>query len=363
MNSAEPNKLQWKSDPLLSGKKQHTDFARTSWDQSKERNFGTWTHESAEKSKQDIFQSDAQKSESTDQPTEQDVEDKRVAPDSEPVSVSDQGNSAQSPNASTPEDSPKSGTLIASPELNEQQIRIARQQGYVQGLKDGMAKTLNDLESERAKERDLIQTITTELDGLQNDAFRLFEPLKKLALHIAEQLVRGELSTSGEAVERLIKACVADLNGKENGINVSVNPSDLERVRPLLKNNEPPLLLQPDMSLLPGSVRVRSNDTVIDDLIENRLEGLARQLLSQPEPWLKNASRLAGAQVETVEPSFADRKKASIDQEIDDVLEKAPFKAASDIEEVQAPAPAPSTASASASAPSTSVSDGDTAYL
>ena len=351
MNSAEPNKLQWKSDPLFAGKKQHTDFARTSWDQSKERNFGTWTPESAAKSKEDLFQSDSQKSALTDHPAETEDQGKFADLDSDQASVTDQSNKALTPNSSLPAHSPDPSILIASTELNEQQTRIARQQGYVQGLKDGMAKTLHDLELERTKERDLIQTITTELEGLQNDAFRSFEPLRKLALHIVEQLVRGELSTSGEAVERLIKACVADLTGKENGISVSVNPNDLERVRPLLKNNEPPLILQPDMSLLPGSVRVRSNDTVIEDLIENRLEGLARQLLSEPEPWLKNASRLAGAQVETIEPSFADRKKAAIDQEIDDVIEKESFQPVQDVEEVQIPEPA------------ASISDGDQTYL
>jgi hypothetical protein len=109
----------------------------------------------------------------------------------------------------------------------------------------------------------------------------------------------------------------------------------------LLKNNEPPLHLQPDMSLRPGSVRVRCNDTVIEDLIDHRLDGLARQLLSEPDPWLKNASRLTGSQVESVPSSFAERKKTAIDPEIDDVMEKAPIAAAQDIEEVQTPVPTP----------------------
>ena len=313
MNSAETNKLQWKSDTLLAGKQQRPEFARTFWDQSQEHNFGTWTPESAAKPKEDLFQSDAAKSAQTDHPTETNVQGQLADPDSDPTLVTDQGSSVLLPNSSPPARSPEPGTLTVSAELNEQQTRIARQQGYVQGLKDGMAKTLHDLESERAKERDPTQAITKELDRPQNDAFR------------------------------------------------SLNPNDLERVRPLLKNNEPPLLLQPDMSLLPGSVRVRSNDTVIEELIENRLEGLAHQLLSEPEPWLKNASRLAGAQVEALEPLFAARQKTAIDQDIDDVLEKDLFKAAQNIEEVQAPAPAP--APAPDAAPTPSINDGDQAYL
>lgn len=369
--------MHWKSDPLLTGKKHKANFAQTTWDQPKERKFGTWTPESRAKSEEELFQSDPQKPKPTDQSSEADARDHASDSDAVQTALPEPGANSPAPNASDSPQSTASGATIALTELNEQQIRIARQQGYVQGLKDGMAKTLHDLETERAKERDLIQTITRELATFQGDAIRQFEPLRKLALHIAEQLVRGELSTSGEAVERLVKACVADLNGHENGINVSLNPSDLARVEPLLKNNEPPLHLQPDLSLLPGSVRVRCNDTVIEDLIENRLEGLARQLLAEPDPWLKNASRLAGAQVESVESSFAERKKTARDPEIDDVLEKAPFKAAQDIEEVKTAAPTedpssqedpsayaePASLGAAATEPAPATNEGDEAYL
>lgn len=323
------------------GKKHKAAFAQTSWDQSKERKFGSWTPESNAKHGEELFQSDLPQSAPTDPSAQSGDQAQTSDTNSGDSSATESVHHSHSPNGSALPPSPVSSAPVVLTELNEQQIRIARQQGYVQGLKDGMAKTLHDLETERAKERELIQTITSELAALQNDATRQFEPLRKLSLHIAEQLVRGELSTSGEAVERLVKACVADLNGQENGINVSLNPSDLERVQPLLKNNEPPLHLQPDMSLRPGSVRVRCNDTVIEDLIDHRLEGLARQLLSEPDPWLKNASRLTGSQVESVPSSFAERKKTAIDPEIDDVMEKAPISTAQDIEEVQTPVPTP----------------------
>jgi flagellar biosynthesis/type III secretory pathway protein FliH len=362
MNSVETNKLQWKSDPLLTGKKQKAAFAQTSWDQSKDRKFGTWGPESDPKAAEAFFKNAPPPTEptdrSTDRPTESDTQDTSAETDSGESSAAAPATRSLSPNTNDPAPLPSSGAALVPTELLEQQIRIARQQGYVQGLKDGMAKTLQDLETERAKESDLIQKITTEIQALQNDATRMFEPLRKLALHIAEQLVRGELSTSGEAVERLVKACVADLNGQENGIHVSLNSSDLERVQPLLKNNEPALHLQPDMSLLPGSVRVRCNDTVIEDLIDNRLEGLARQLLAEPDPWLKNSSRLVGAQVESVESSFAERKKTAIDPDIDDVMAKAPFTpAAQDVEEVQATAPEEESTSLTPAADEASTTD------
>jgi hypothetical protein len=42
--------------------------------------------------------------------------------------------------------------------------------------------------------------------------------------------------------------------------------------------------------LRPGSVRVRVQDTLVQDLIEHRLEPLARRLLVQPEAWMHNSS-------------------------------------------------------------------------
>ena len=334
MNSAEQNKLHWTSNSLLSGKKQNTDFVRTAWDASKEHDFGAWNPKSDSKSKAPAFQSSHPKPAQIDSETDS-IDRLFDSPngthsDAAEISASDHASAAPAEPASPAPHPPEAGPLTAPVELNEQQIRIARQQGYVQGLKDGMAKTLLDLESERSKERDLIQTITSELQSLQNDSFRLFEPLRKLALHIAEQLVRGELSLSGEAIERLVKACVADLTSQENGITLSANPHDLDRVRPLLKNSDPPLLFHADHSLLPGSIRVRANDTVIEDLIETRLEDLARKLIFEPEIWLKNASKLAGVEVETLEPAWTDLKKKVTEHSIDDVVENNPSNATQD---------------------------------
>jgi hypothetical protein len=48
--------------------------------------------------------------------------------------------------------------------------------------------------------------------------------------------------------------------------------------------------LEADAQLRPGSVRVRAQDTVVQDLIETRLEPLARRLLAQPEAWMQQST-------------------------------------------------------------------------
>jgi hypothetical protein len=42
--------------------------------------------------------------------------------------------------------------------------------------------------------------------------------------------------------------------------------------------------------LLPGSVRVRADDAVVSDLIENRLESLAHSLLKDPQTWQEQSA-------------------------------------------------------------------------
>ena len=128
-------------------------------------------------------------------------------------------------------------------------------------------------------------------DGrIGQDPQRFFEPLKRLALHVAEQLVRAELQLSGQAVSNLIQACVQQLDHPPESVNVSVNPEDLQRLKAMGESATQHLQLEADAQLRPGSVRVRVNDTVVQDLIEHRLEPLARRLLAQPEAWMQQSS-------------------------------------------------------------------------
>lgn len=338
---------QWQSDSLLNGKPQNPNFIRTHWDESKAKEFGPWRLDSdsdptdglnkehipqqskdslpdAEKENADLEAKNELKN-TPPQPIEPSIDDARPALEKELKIEENKEPSKQAvPNQSSIQNSATVLNIKSDQtDLLDQQTRIARQQGYVQGLRDGMAKTLLDLEAERNKERELIETITNELSNLLKDPSRHFEPLKKLSLHIAEQLVRGELTLSGHAIERLIKMCLSELAVQDKFITLSANPNDLERVSPLLKDMGSKINLHSDISLLPGSVRVKSNDAIISDLIETRLEGIARQLFEDPELWIKNSSFLVGVKVETLNSTPLPLQKSSQEQDIHDVEEKS----------------------------------------
>ena len=312
--------IQWESDTILNGQTKNPNFVRTFWNESQSQEFGPWRLDA--------------KSDPTDGLSKPHDNNKENHDQNEFLGENENSNELLDPEENltvTPENSPNSEAEknLSKEQLNLQifsltnQIKTAQQQGYVQGLKDGMTKALFDLESERNKDKEIIITLVAELQNILQDSFGQFEPLRKLALHIAEQLVRTELSISGNSIDRLVQACIKEINAQEKYITLSANSADIERIKPFLKDSGSEILMQVDNNLHQGSIRVRSNDTIIEDLIENRLGGLAKILISNPEEWLKKSSTLVGTDVDSIEPSEVELSKLKSNHEIDDATLKS----------------------------------------
>ena len=78
----------------------------------------------------------------------------------------------------------------------------------------------------------------------------------------------------------------------------------------------PPWQLQADASLQPGSVRASADDAVVSDLVEHRLDALARQLLLDPQRQARNSA-------------FAPERLAARRADVDAVLDAQPRMAES----------------------------------
>lgn len=176
--------------------------------------------------------------------------------------------------------------------LSEAAVQGLQAEAYARGVQAGVIQARAAVEAERKRERELLRHLLIELRGLQEDPQRFFEPLRRLALHLAEQLVRAELQVSGRAVSQLVKQALAQLDHPGDKVVVSLHPEDLRRLQELEPADTQGLQLEPDTHLHPGSVRVRVNETVVQDLIEHRLEALARGVLSHPEAWLTHSTLL-----------------------------------------------------------------------
>lgn len=256
----------WSSDPLLNAKARAPGYLRTQWDEKSSHSFGPW----------------------------------RLGSKPDPTL----NQTVAAPGPALPED-PACESLPPAPpamadivetvqaQLSETALNALREESFQRGLEAGLAQARSQVQEERQHERELLRHLTIELRSLSQDAQRHFEPLKRLSLHIAEQLVRGELQVNAQAVDRLIQQCLEQFDHPADKAVVSLNPADLARLQAMESALTQGLELEADPHLNVGSVRVRVDDTVVQDLIEHRLEPLVRRLLSQPEAWI-NRSVLLG---------------------------------------------------------------------
>ena len=199
-------------------------------------------------------------------------------------------------------------TTIAVDEVAAQQA-AARQAGYDEGFAAGETAGFEKgqaagqasgeqrgREAAEATFKDAVRALSAAASAvktLNDDPRQYFDPLKKLALHLAEELVRGELTQSPAAIERLIQLSLEELEAPTKRINVQLHPADLAQIQTHNVALENGLVLQADSAMTRGSVQVSSNDAVVQDLIQKRLRTLANKVLLKPDDWAQASPLLS----------------------------------------------------------------------
>ena len=122
--------------------------------------------------------------------------------------------------------------------VSQEALEEARLQAYAKGQEHGRMEAQQELlqagdESQRQL-RERIAALEEEVAALGQSPDRLHAPLKRLALHLAEQLVLGELSQSPQAIERLVQRCVEELGSRQARVQVELHPDDLALLQPWL---------------------------------------------------------------------------------------------------------------------------------
>ena len=243
--------------------------------------------------------------------------------------------------------------------LDAEAIEKIKTEAYERGVADGK-KLQQEAAAEEAEEaqaesltaladkaNQLLVNIEQGVVALQENPAAWNEPLKRLALHLAEQLTLTELSISSSGIQNMIDRCIETLDVQSvSSVVVELNPSDMallqnHKAAPGEKTHQWRLLA--DTHLLPGSVRVRADDAVVSDLIEHRLETLAQALLQDTKPWQAQTAfqpeRLAArrGKAETVEDALPRNTNSRFTQADDsdaseDVVELTPSPASESAE-------------------------------
>ncbi len=279
---------------MLSPRGQTPHFLRTQWDAATARSFGPWRV--------------AERVDPTDAQTATALQPEADEAHTEPLAEDGAEHAEAAHEPAEPENT-----------WSDAAIAALREQARLQGVQEGLQQAREEWEAERHKEKEVLRHLGIELRGLQQDPQRFFEPLKRLSMHIAEQWVRGELHMSGQAVDQLIRQSLDQLEPAGQTVHVDLNPADLERLKALGEEAVAQLQLQADPQLREGSVRVRVNESTVQDLIEHRLEAMARKLLKDPDAWLQQSALLHPEQATAVEEQDAMRQWTRRTMEVEDV--------------------------------------------
>ena len=236
----------WRSNELLTSNKTTTDFVPWSWaDSAVGAGFTKWTAPDEE-----ILE-----------PVEQ--IDAAIEPSEPPKEVSD----------TTSKEEPEPEVPTVSMVDFDRAKQDYFEKGYSRGVEEAEQKWENT--------RETFSVLTQSIFQEQQKPTTFFEPLKILSLHIAKQLVRGELSLSSAAIERLIRGVLEDIQQTGPGpIVMSLNPQDLDKVYSNLPEDLTHLELRGNDNLSPGSVVLTLDNTAIEDLIEHRLDVLSESLFA-----------------------------------------------------------------------------------
>lgn len=224
--------------------------------------------------------------------------------------------SSQAAPEAAPDVEADNGLSKALAAASAEALAQARLEGHAQGVAETraalQAEMQNTLETRLASDQSLLQSMQAALATLQQSPAIYFEPLKRLALHLAEHLVLAELRVDGQAIDRLVQSSVDVLSQQnESTILVELHPSDLAAWQSLRQrsgqNTGAGLHLEANHALPQGSVRASANDTLVDILITERLAGLANVLGLDMQRWRANSAfspgRVVGASPPAAQPA------------------------------------------------------------
>jgi flagellar biosynthesis/type III secretory pathway protein FliH len=197
---------------------------------------------------------------------------------------------------------------------DQMQLDQARSHSFDRGYK----QATDEAEAKWAGARDEFMAFTEALRTAHTEKNDFYQPLKKLALHLAEQLVRGELNQSTAVIERLLEEAIKDIEQQGEGpITVNLNASDHQQFTAHLSSDLDHLSLRIDPKLSQGSVRITMGDSAVEDLIETRLSALSEKLLGLPEH--RSAPRSVPKPYGDVRSDLSDEASTIIEGNVEEV--------------------------------------------
>ena len=144
-------------------------------------------------------------------------------------------------------------------------------------------QTKADAEAKVDKTIQQDRELTQKIRAASTRVSEFFEPVSRLSVHIAEQLVRGELTVGPVAITRLVQGCLDAIEerlSKKEPI-LKMHPADLEMFLNGFGGEPTGVSLVADDRLAQGDVSLQMDHSVIDDLLSHRIEEIAQYVFGR----------------------------------------------------------------------------------
>ena len=188
----------------------------------------------------------------------------------------------------------------------DQELERARQQGYKEGLAQGQ-------EEGRQQARTLLAQMSALWDAMQQPfadmEHEVHSELAGLAIAIAESVLRRELKTDRELINKAMLASLDALGSIEHTLDVELNPGDRNLVASLLDEQHIDYRIKENPNVMPGGCRLRHGHALVDNTIEALISeiiaGVADQSRLTDAMGSEAARPLDGDEIASIAKRFA----------------------------------------------------------
>lgn len=160
----------------------------------------------------------------------------------------------------------------------EEGFRQGREEGLAKGQQEGFAAGQKEARELAGRMRRVFDALAEPIQDLDDDVEQM---LTGLALSIAQQIIRRELTVQPGEVIAVIREAVALLPLSARQVTVRLHPEDARFIRETLGSSDEASAwkLVDDPSIMRGGCRVSTDSSQIDATLEHRLAILASELL------------------------------------------------------------------------------------
>jgi len=158
----------------------------------------------------------------------------------------------------------------------QRRSEAAYQIGFEDGKKIGIQETMDQLKKSMQTVQQIIDSFNKKREELKSD---LDSMAATLAIHIANVIIRREISADHSIVKSIAKEAINMVENKRH-IVIRVNPADKEIISGIAQESlsVKDLEIREDSSVDPGGCIVENEQGIIDAQIETQLQEIADKL-------------------------------------------------------------------------------------